>query len=133
MLNNIQIFSTFLIVLLPLVLAGTRILAKCHTTPPTINIVSFSSFICWKITIYPHICTVRFYIGGTVTIMSRVRKTVKSASLVFHVCISFCLSSLLYGPLEKLVLNWTDFNEIWYSRNFENLLKKSRLIKIWQA
>jgi hypothetical protein len=56
--------------------------------------------------------------GGTVTIKSRVGKTVKSASQLCQVCMSLCLFSLLPVPLEQLGFNWTDFNEIWYSRNF---------------
>ena len=66
--------------------------------------------------------------GRTVTIMRSVRKTVKSASQLCHVCMSFWLSSLLSVPSEQLGFNWTDFNEIWYSINFENLLKNIKFV-----
>jgi len=113
MLNDIQLLSTFLVVFHRF---GTCRSAEFVKTPhhnPN-NQLCFLFFVyllkkaLYSLTSAPF---VSLY-GGTMTITGRVRKTVKSASQLCYVCMSFCLSSFLSIPLEQLGFHWTDFNEI---------------------
>jgi hypothetical protein len=122
-----------LVVFLRLVLIGTHILANCHTTTATINIVSFFSFIWWISTVFPHVRTLRFSIWWNIDhYKSRSKNCEKRLSAL--PCLYVFLSVLSFVcSLRTTRFPWTDFNEILYLRNFENLLEKSSLIKIWQA